>query len=137
MAEDLEGLKVTHDFEGMEEGEARILTLKDSRILDNEGMISFALSRRGPNVGIEDELQNVEMAEREREKKNQELKIKRRDYTGYDDEEFAPGAAGMKRAVLSKYDEFLEGPKETVRVVSTIQPGSQAYVSAPIGFPTW
>ena len=41
------------------------------------------------------------MAEREREKKNQELKIKRRDYTGYDDDEFAAGAAGMKRAVLS------------------------------------
>ena len=38
--EDLEGLKVSHDFEGMEEGEARILTLKDSRILDNEGMFS-------------------------------------------------------------------------------------------------
>lgn len=36
--EDLEGLKVSHDFEGMEEGEARILTLKDSRILDNEGV---------------------------------------------------------------------------------------------------
>jgi U4/U6.U5 tri-snRNP-associated protein 1 len=34
---DLEGLKVSHDFEGMEEGEDRILTLKDSRILDNEG----------------------------------------------------------------------------------------------------
>ena len=37
VAEDLEGLKVSHDFEGLEEGEARILTLKDSRILDNEG----------------------------------------------------------------------------------------------------
>lgn len=34
---DLEGLKVSHDFDGMEEGEERILTLKDSRILDNEG----------------------------------------------------------------------------------------------------
>ncbi|KAI0661732.1 SART-1 protein [Cubamyces menziesii] len=96
-AKDLEGLKVSHDFDGLEEGEARILTLKDSRILDNE----------------EDELQNIEMAEREREKKNQELKIKRRDYTGYDDDEFAPGQAGMKRAVLAKYDEFLEGSKET------------------------
>lgn len=37
MTEDLEGLKVSHDFDGLEEGEARILTLKDSRILDNEG----------------------------------------------------------------------------------------------------
>ena len=35
--EDLEGLKVSHDFDGMEEGEERILTLKDSRILENEG----------------------------------------------------------------------------------------------------
>ena len=34
---DLEGLKVTHDFDAMDEGESRILTLKDSRILDNEG----------------------------------------------------------------------------------------------------
>lgn len=37
VAEDLAGLKVSHDFEAMEEGEDRILTLKDSRILDNEG----------------------------------------------------------------------------------------------------
>ncbi|OJT11466.1 U4/U6.U5 tri-snRNP-associated protein 1 [Trametes pubescens] len=94
---DLAGLKVSHDFDGLEEGEARILTLKDSRVLDNE----------------EDELQNVEMAEQEKEEKNKELKIKRRDYTGYDDEEFAPGQAGMKRAVLAKYDEFLEGSKES------------------------
>ncbi len=38
LIEDLAGLKVSHDFEGMEEGEQRILTLKDSRILENEGM---------------------------------------------------------------------------------------------------
>lgn len=35
---DLEGLKVSHDFDEMDEGESRILTLKDSRILDNEGI---------------------------------------------------------------------------------------------------
>lgn len=40
--EDLEGLKVSHDFEDMDEGEARILTLKDSRILDNEGKVRFS-----------------------------------------------------------------------------------------------
>ncbi|KAI0784257.1 SART-1 family-domain-containing protein [Abortiporus biennis] len=95
---DLEGLKVSHDFEDMGEGEDRILTLKDSRILDNE----------------DDELQNIEMAEEERRQKDKELKIKKRDYTGYDDEEFAPDAvAGTRRAVLAKYDEFLEGSKET------------------------
>ncbi|KAJ7650239.1 SART-1 family-domain-containing protein [Roridomyces roridus] len=94
---DLVGLKVSHDFEDMDEGDARILTLKDSRILDNE----------------EDELQNVEMAEAERTKKNNELKIKKRDYTGYDDEEFVPGHEGMKRSVLSKYDEDIDGVQET------------------------
>ncbi|KAJ6576459.1 SART-1 family-domain-containing protein [Mycena vulgaris] len=94
---DLVGLKVSHDFEDMDEGDARILTLKDSRILDNE----------------EDELQNVEMAEDERTKKNNELKIKKRDYTGYDDEEFVPGHEGMKRSVLSKYDEDINGVQET------------------------
>ncbi|KAF8135074.1 SART-1 family-domain-containing protein [Boletus edulis] len=94
---DLEGLKVGHDFDELAEGDARILTLKDSRILDNE----------------EDELQNIEMAEAERVKKNKELKVKRRDYTGYDDEEFEEGKQGMKRSILAKYDEVLEGPHET------------------------
>jgi U4/U6.U5 tri-snRNP-associated protein 1 len=54
------------------------------------------------------------MAEAERTKERNELKIKKRDYTGYDDDEFVGGREGMKRRILSKYDEFLEGPKETV-----------------------
>ncbi len=66
------------------------------------------------SINTEDELENVALAEHERNEKNKELKIKRRDYTGYDDDEFAPGQAGMKRSLLSKYDEFLEGPKENV-----------------------
>jgi U4/U6.U5 tri-snRNP-associated protein 1 len=36
-AEDLQGLKVNHDLSQLEDGESHILTLKDSRILDNEG----------------------------------------------------------------------------------------------------
>jgi U4/U6.U5 tri-snRNP-associated protein 1 len=55
------------------------------------------------------------MAEEERHKKKQEMKIKKRDYTGYDDDEFTAGKAGMKKSVLSKYDEELEGPVDTVR----------------------
>jgi U4/U6.U5 tri-snRNP-associated protein 1 len=94
---DLEGLKVSHDLSQLEDGESHILTLKDSRILDGE----------------DDELQNVEMAEAERTKERNELKIKKRDYTGYDDDEFVEGREGMKKRILSKYDEFLEGPKET------------------------
>ena len=41
---DLAGLKVSHDFDKLNEGEDRILTLKDSRILDNEGPLLFSLS---------------------------------------------------------------------------------------------
>lgn len=54
------------------------------------------------------------MAEEERTRKKNELKIKKRDYTGYDDEEFVEGNQGMKRAVLAKYDEDIEGARETV-----------------------
>jgi hypothetical protein len=38
------GLKVSHDFEDLGEGDARILTLKDSRILDNEGVSIASLA---------------------------------------------------------------------------------------------
>ena len=68
---------------------------------------------------VEDELQNIEMAEEERRKKRQELKIKKRDYTGYDDDEFAEGNQGlMKRSILSKYDEEIEGSRTSVRLMS-------------------
>ena len=35
-------MKVAHDFGAMEDGEERILTLKDSRILENEGRLAVA-----------------------------------------------------------------------------------------------
>ncbi|KAF8307736.1 SART-1-domain-containing protein [Clavulina sp. PMI_390] len=95
---DLAGLKVSHDLSVLEDGENRILTLKDSRILDNE----------------EDELQNVDMAEVERDKRRNELKKARKDYTGFDDDEFGPNAvAGVRRGVLMKYDEDIDGPTES------------------------
>lgn len=62
------------------------------------------------------------MAEDERTKKNNELKIKKHDYTGYDDEEFAAGNPGMKRAVLAKYDEDIDGTQETVRFIYGYNP---------------
>jgi U4/U6.U5 tri-snRNP-associated protein 1 len=70
----------------------------------------------------EDELQNVEMAEEERTKKNNEMKIKR-DYTGYDDDEFTAGNEGMKRAVLAKYDEDIESSRDTVGGLRSFQAG--------------
>jgi U4/U6.U5 tri-snRNP-associated protein 1 len=103
----------------MAEGEARILTLKDSRILDNDGGRFYDYSRHLSLTHFaEDELQNVEMAEEDRRQKNEDLKKKRPDYKGYDDDEFAEGSAGMKRAVLAKYDEDMDGSRETVSPTS-------------------
>jgi SART-1 family. len=62
------------------------------------------------------------MAEDERTKKNNELKIKKRDYTGYDDDEFSADNQGMKRSVLAKYDEDIEGTRDTVSNPSTLTP---------------
>lgn len=108
-------MKVNHDLDELGEGEDRILTLKDSRILDNEGKVNLTLIHVFTLTHTsEDELQNVEMAENERTKKRNESKIKKRDYTGYDDEEFTEGRAGIRRSILSKYDEELEGSHEIV-----------------------
>lgn len=108
-------MKVAHDLEEMAEGDEQILTLKDSRILDGNGGYSdlnpFCLPS---NVIAEDELQNVLLAEHERTQNRIELKTKNKGYTGYDDEEFTNGQEGMKRRVLSKYDEDITGAQEQV-----------------------
>ena len=91
-AEDLAGIKVSHDMDDFEEGE-HILTLKDSRILD----------------GDEDELMNVDLAGHDDDERNVELKRKRKEYSGYDDDEFDPSMLGMKKKVLSKYDVDIDG----------------------------
>ena len=83
----------------------------------------------------EDELQNVEMAEEDRHKKNMELKIKKRDYTGYDDDEFVEGNQGlMKRSILAKYDEELEGPQQSVRCLDySVWVISNRFLGIPTG----
>jgi len=75
------------------------------------------------------------MAEDERTKKRNELKIKRRDYTGYDDDEFVDGQQGMKRAVLAKYDEDINGVQETVSVLINYPRHSYPIVFS-VGFQT-
>lgn len=75
-----------------------ILTLKDSRILNDE----------------EDELQNVDLADEDRRRAGEVRKKRAKEgYTGYDDDEFGDGSdedlAGVKRNVLTKYDDDYEG----------------------------
>ncbi|GAA6012282.1 hypothetical protein JCM11491_007081 [Sporobolomyces phaffii] len=97
---DLKGIKVSHGADAFEEGEEHVLTLKDSKILDDE----------------DDELHNLNLTENAKHAAALDLKKKGRQagqYTGYDDEEFGQdGAMGAKKGVLSKYDEGFEGVKE-------------------------
>jgi U4/U6.U5 tri-snRNP-associated protein 1 len=55
------------------------------------------------------------MAEHARTDERIQTKIKNKGYTGYDDDEFEDGQAGMKKKVLAKYDDDINGPQETVR----------------------
>lgn len=57
------------------------------------------------------------MAEEESLKQRLELKVKKRDYTGYDDDEFLGVDQGpSKRSILAKYDEEINGRQQTVRI---------------------
>jgi SART-1 family len=74
------------------------------------------------------------MAEEDRHKKNMELKIKKRDYTGYDDDEFVEGNQGlMKRSILAKYDEELEGTQQSVRCVCYTLDNANCFLGIPTG----
>jgi U4/U6.U5 tri-snRNP-associated protein 1 len=88
----LAGLRVGHSMSDFAEGEERILTLKDSTILENE--------EEG------DELINIQMTEQQRLEKNLENKKKKHRpvYSAYDDDEFT---SGKKKNLLSQYDEVL------------------------------
>jgi hypothetical protein len=66
---------------------------------------------------VEDELQNVLAAEHARTEQRIQNKAKNREYSGYDDDEFVEGRAGMRKKVLAKYDEDIDGPQETVCLI--------------------
>ncbi|EST08192.1 SART-1 protein [Kalmanozyma brasiliensis GHG001] len=82
---DLAGLRVGHDADEFDEGEERILTLRDAGVLDD----------------ADDELMDSALDQAERDAKNIERKKGAKEYTGLDDEETL---SGRKRGVLSKYD---------------------------------
>ncbi|KIM26365.1 hypothetical protein M408DRAFT_196090 [Serendipita vermifera MAFF 305830] len=76
---------------------------------------------------MKDELHNALLAEHECTKDRIETKLKNRAYTGYDGDEFQEGHAGMRRKVLAKYDEDIDGPQETgFRLGSNIAPTNAA-----------
>ncbi|EPQ27697.1 uncharacterized protein PFL1_04835 [Pseudozyma flocculosa PF-1] len=85
---DLAGLKVAHDVDDFDDGDERILTLRDSGVLDD----------------ADDELMDYDLDQAERDRINQERKKARRGYTGLDDDQFDEANVGRRRGVLSKYD---------------------------------
>ncbi|CAN0308011.1 unnamed protein product [Lampetra planeri] len=96
-SKDLTGLSVEHDIETFQEGQTVILTLKDKAILDEEDG---------------DVLVNVNMVDKEKADKNVELKKKKPVYQPYEEDESVDDLAIMRqRAVLSKYDEEIDGEK--------------------------
>ncbi|KAH6682727.1 putative U4/U6.U5 tri-snRNP-associated protein snu66 [Halenospora varia] len=90
-AKDLAGVKVGHELDTFEEGEEQVLTLKDTTIDENE--------EEG------DELENLDLREREKLNEKLELKKKKPVYNPNDIDETG------EKGILSHYDEEIEGKK--------------------------
>jgi U4/U6.U5 tri-snRNP-associated protein 1 len=90
-AKDLAGVKVGHEIDTFEEGEVQVLTLKDTTIEENE--------EEG------DELENLDLRERERLNEKLELKKKKPVYNPNDVDETG------EKSILAHYDEEIEGKK--------------------------
>jgi U4/U6.U5 tri-snRNP-associated protein 1 len=90
-AKDLAGVKVGHELDTFEEGEVQVLTLKDTTIDENE--------EEG------DELENLDLRERERLNEKLELKKRKPVYNPNDIDE-----TGEKK-ILAHYDEEIDGKK--------------------------
>jgi U4/U6.U5 tri-snRNP-associated protein 1 len=115
---DLAGIKVGHGAEDFEAGEDIILTLKDSKVLGEDGK-SFHQTEIVKLTTTEDELQNVNMADDEVLRAAKERKRKAQEqYNGLDDDEFDEDRIGVKAGVLGKYDDsFATGKmKSEVRI---------------------
>ncbi|KAG9233513.1 putative U4/U6.U5 tri-snRNP-associated protein snu66 [Amylocarpus encephaloides] len=91
-AKDLVGVKVGHELDTFEEGEEQVLTLKDTTIDENE--------EEG------DELENLDLREREKLNEKLELKKKKPVYNPHDVED----ESGQK-SILAHYDEEIDGKK--------------------------
>lgn len=101
----LAGMTVGHSLDNFEDGQEIVLTLKDQRVLGEDGKDLNEL---------DDELVNVELSEKDRRLARQE-RAKRAVlpvYTGYDDDEFIEMGSSRKRKsgpkLLAHYDEEQE-----------------------------
>jgi U4/U6.U5 tri-snRNP-associated protein 1 len=93
-AKDLAGVKVGHELDTFQEGEEQVLTLKDTTIDENE--------EEG------DELENLDLREREKLDVKLELKKKKPVYNPNDIDETG------EKSILAHYDEEIDGRKGKV-----------------------
>lgn len=91
-SKDLTGIKVGHDVSSFLDGDEQVLTLKDTNVLDESA--------------DEDELENLELREREKLKERLELKKKKPIYDPNDIDETG------ERGILAHYDEEIDGKKK-------------------------
>ncbi|KAJ8059859.1 hypothetical protein OCU04_011489 [Sclerotinia nivalis] len=91
-AKDLAGVRVGHELDTFAEGEDQVLTLKDTTIDENE--------EEG------DELENLDLREREKLSDKLELKKKKPTYNPNDDDD-----ESGERKILAHYDEEIDGKK--------------------------
>ncbi|KAI8880332.1 SART-1 protein [Backusella circina FSU 941] len=103
-ASNLSGLKVGHSMNEFDEGSETILTLKDRGILDE-------------NDEDADELTNVSIEDRERLKKNLDLKKQKPGYNPYDDDQFN----GSKQSILPQYEDEEDDVGFTIGKSGTIK----------------
>ncbi|KAL1297601.1 hypothetical protein AAFC00_006163 [Neodothiora populina] len=90
-AKDLAGVKVGHTMDDLSDGDEQVLTLKDTEIGEGEE---------------DDELENLDLREKERLQEKLELKKKKPVYNPNDDDE-----ANGQKSILAHYDEEIEGKK--------------------------
>lgn len=100
----LAGLKVSHKMSEFDEGGETILTLKDRGILDE-------------NDEDVDELSNVNIEDREKLKKNLDLKKQKPGYNPYDDDQFN----GSKQSILPQYEDEEEEGGFVIGNAGTVQ----------------
>lgn len=118
-ARDLAGVKVAHDMDTFLESGDQVLTLRDTGVLDAE--------EEG------DELENIELREREKLNERLDLKKKKPLYDPNDIDETG------ERTILSQYDEEISGKKkkaftlgQTIRTTRTTDSLADILDSAPV-----
>ena len=106
-SEDLTGLRIGHEMD-LEFGDEKVLTLKDSTILENE--------EEG------DELESLQIVAANKLQEDLDRKKQKTKYSGVDDGEFGPDGLPRKKGLLSQYDE----PQERKKILI----GDKGFISA-------